>query len=81
MQLSIVTPEKELFNGEITLIQLPGVNGLFEILKNHAPIISLLGKGKIKIIDKENKNHFFNISNGMVECNQNNIIVLIESEK
>ncbi len=80
MHLSIVTPEKELFNGEISLIQLPGIDGSFEILKNHAPIISALGQGQVKVIDKDNKSHLFDISGGVIECSQNTVIVLVESE-
>lgn len=81
MQLSVVTPEKELFNGEISLIQLPGIDGSFEILKNHAPIISSLSQGQIKVTDKEKKDHFFDIVGGVVECSQNKVIVLAEIEK
>lgn len=80
MHLSIVTPEKELFNDEISLIQLPGIDGSFEILKNHAPIISSLSQGQIKVIDQNKKNHLFDISGGVIECSQNSVIVLIESE-
>jgi len=81
MQLSVVTPEKELFNGEISLIQLPGIDGSFEILKNHAPIISSLSQGQIKVTDKEKKDHFFDIAGGVIECSQNKVIVLVEIEK
>ena len=80
MHLSIITPEKELFNGEISLIQLPGIDGSFEILKNHAPIISALSQGQVKVIDKDNKSHLFDISGGVIECSQNTVIVLVESE-
>lgn len=80
MHLSLVTPEKELFNGEVSLVQLPGVDGSFELLNNHAPIISALGRGDIKTIDNSSKTHIFTISGGVVECSQNNVIVLAESE-
>jgi len=80
MQLSIVTPEKELFNDEISLIQLPGIDGSFEILENHAPIVSSLSQGQIKVIDQDNKSHLFEISGGVIECNQNTVIVLVETE-
>ncbi len=80
MQLSVVTPEKELFNGEISLVQLPGIDGSFEILNNHAPIISALSQGQVKVIDNDNESHLFDISGGVVECSQNTVIVLVESE-
>ncbi|MCD6366603.1 MAG: ATP synthase F1 subunit epsilon [Bacteroidales bacterium] len=80
MHLSIVTPEKELFNDTISLIQLPGIDGSFEILENHAPIISSLSQGQIKVIDQNNKSHLFEISGGVIECSQNTVIVLVETE-
>ena len=79
MHLEIITPDKKIFDGEVKLIQLPGSKGGFEILKNHAPIISTLEKGTIKIKDKNNKEHFFNIDGGVIENKSNKIIVLVES--
>ena len=78
MTLEIITPEKELFNGEITSVKLPGTNGGFEILNNHAPIISTLCKGKIKVttIDKSTEN--FEINGGVIEMKNNKIIVLAD---
>lgn len=49
MQLEIITPDHKIFDGEATSVQLPGKNGLFEILNDHAPIISTLGSGEIRI--------------------------------
>jgi F-type H+-transporting ATPase subunit epsilon len=49
MKLEVITPEKKLFEGEVKAVQFPGINGSFQLLENHAPIISALGKGKIKI--------------------------------
>ncbi len=79
MYLEIVTPDKKIFTGEISLIRLPGSKGSFEILENHAPIISTLEKGQIKVIDAESKEQFFNINRGVVECVDNNVIVLVDS--
>lgn len=79
MYLEIVTPEKKLYAGEIELISLPGSKGSFEILNSHAPIISTLEKGQIKVIE-ENKNEIlFDINRGVVECVDNNVIVLVDS--
>ena len=55
MLLDILTPEKLLFQGEVKSIKLPGTNGEFEILNNHAPIISTLSKGDIYITDTKNQ--------------------------
>jgi F-type H+-transporting ATPase subunit epsilon len=79
MYLEIITPDKKVFEGEVKLIQLPGSKGGFEILKNHAPIISTLEKGSIKIQDENDKEHFFEIDGGVIENKANKIIVLIES--
>lgn len=49
MQLEIITPEMKVFTGEVSAVQLPGIDGQFQVLNNHAPIISALGKGKIKV--------------------------------
>jgi F-type H+-transporting ATPase subunit epsilon len=49
MHLEIITPETKIFTGEVEAVQLPGLDGSFQVLKGHAPIISALGKGKVKI--------------------------------
>ena len=54
MILEIITPEKQLFNGEVNSIKVPGTIGDFEILNNHAPIISSLKEGEIRIISTDN---------------------------
>jgi F-type H+-transporting ATPase subunit epsilon len=79
MQLEIITPEKKIYTGEIKLVQVPGSKGSFEILKNHAPIISTLEKGEIKIIDLQDRIVYFDISGGVIEVNQNKIIILAET--
>ena len=78
MNIEIVTPEKTIFTGEVVLVQLPGTDGLFEILNNHAPLIAVLGKGKIKIEDKNKSIQFFNINGGVVEVLKNKVLVLAE---
>jgi F-type H+-transporting ATPase subunit epsilon len=77
MILEILTPEKKLFSGEATLVQLPGVDGQFEILDRHAPIISALGKGKVKVNGKDGVKNF-EINGGFVECLNNKVIVCAE---
>jgi len=79
MYLEIITPDKKVYEGEVKLIQLPGSKGGFEILKNHAPIISTLEKGVIKIKDQNNEEQLFEVDGGVVENKANKIIVLVES--
>lgn len=79
MHLEIVTPEKSLYSGEVELVQLPGKNGSFEILNNHAPIVSTLEKGTIKLKPINGEHIFFDINGGVVECKKNIISVLADS--
>jgi F-type H+-transporting ATPase subunit epsilon len=79
MYLEIITPDKKVFEGEVKLIQLPGSSGAFEILKDHAPIISTLEKGTIKIKDMHDEEKFFAVDGGVIENKSNKIIVLVES--
>ncbi len=79
MELEILSPDKKIYSGEIKLVKLPGAKGSFEVLKNHAPIISTLEKGKIKVIDVNNDIKIFEISDGVVEVLDNKIIVLVGS--
>jgi len=79
MYLEIITPDKKIFGGEVKLVQLPGSKGAFEILTNHAPILSTLDKGTIKIQDMNNNEQLFEVDGGVVENKSNKIIVLVES--
>ena len=79
MELEILSPDKKIYSGEIKLVKLPGTKGSFEVLKNHAPIISTLEKGQIKVIDSNNNIQLFDIHEGVVEVLNNKIIVLVGS--
>ncbi|NQU84132.1 MAG: ATP synthase F1 subunit epsilon [Mariniphaga sp.] len=79
MFLEIITPDKKIFNGEVKLVQLPGTKGAFVILKNHAPIISTLDKGTLKVIEENGKEHLFEVDGGVIENKANKIVVLVES--
>jgi F-type H+-transporting ATPase subunit epsilon len=75
--LEILTPESKIFAGEVTLVSLPGSKGSFEIMNNHAPLISTLSAGKIKVMDDTGKTHFFSIKRGVVENLDNQIHLLV----
>ena len=79
MFLEIITPDKSIFEGEVKLVRVPGSKGDFELLKNHAPIISTLEKGTIKVIDDNDKEQFFEIGGGVIGNKANKIILLVES--
>jgi F-type H+-transporting ATPase subunit epsilon len=81
MYLEIITPDSKIFEGEIEAVQIPGANGLFEVLTNHAPLLSTISKGKLRIkINGENP-IYFNVSGGIVEVLNNKISVLAEEVK
>lgn len=79
MKLEIVTPDQKIFDGDARHVQLPGKNGLFGILDNHAPIVSTLVKGRIKVEELDGDIKHFEIGGGVVEMNNNKVIVLAES--
>jgi len=92
MKLEIVSPEAVLFNGEVDSVAVPGINGEFQMLSNHAPIVSLLKEGVVKIygnfsIENENKDKFtkgddnathLSINSGTIELKENKIIILAD---
>jgi F-type H+-transporting ATPase subunit epsilon len=78
MHLEIITPDETLYNGEVDSVTLPGKKGAFQVLKDHAAIISSLSVGKLKY-KKDGSEHVIMIKNGMVEVLNNNITVLVES--
>ncbi len=78
MQLEILTPERKVFSGTVYGIQLPGTEGSFEILENHAPMIASLGKGKMKVLKDKTSTETYDISGGFVEMLNNKASVLIE---
>jgi F-type H+-transporting ATPase subunit epsilon len=80
MHLEILTPEKKLYTGDVYGIQLPGISGSFEILDKHAPMVSALGKGTMKLLlDKSGQNNLrYTIQGGFMEVIQNKVTVLVE---
>jgi F-type H+-transporting ATPase subunit epsilon len=80
MRLEIITPEKKLFEGEVKLVQVPGKKGSFEVLKNHAPIISILEKGTVRIITEKDKTEKIRINSGIIEVKSNQISILATEE-
>ena len=62
MTLEILTPERKIFSGEVYGVQLPGISGLFEVLDKHAPLVSALKAGKLKILKDKNSNSFLQYS-------------------
>ena len=78
MTLEILTPDKKIFSGEVYGVQLPGISGMFEVLDKHAPIVSALKAGKLKILKDKNASSQYNIQGGFVEVLDNKASVLVE---
>lgn len=79
MTLEIITPDKKFFDGEITSVTVPGSMGSFEVLNDHAPIISTLDHGKIVVRTSQNaKTHTFFIKGGVIEVLNNVVMLLAE---
>jgi len=89
MQLEIISPEKTILTGEVNSVYLPGSEGYFQVLNNHAPIVSTLKKGEILIdgVDSDIKSGVLDFSNGrasleiksgVVEMKKNKLIILVD---
>lgn len=91
MHLEIVSPEATLFTGEVTSVAVPGLNGEFEMLNNHAPVISILKNGYVKIkgdiklneaiegkFIKKDKGYWLEIKSGTIEMKNNKVIILAD---
>ena len=78
MKVKITKPDSTLYDGEAKLVQLPGTGGLFEILNNHAPIISSLGRGAIRLVADDDQEQTFDIRGGVVKGQQNDLLILVQ---
>jgi len=78
MNISVLTPEKQLYTGSITSVSVPGVEGKFQILRNHAPIVSALTEGGVTIRRADGQMITFTIQRGFVEVLNNEISLLVQ---
>lgn len=74
-----MTPDSAVYSGKIRSIRVPGTNGSFQVLRDHAPIISTLENGMVTVVDFQGKFLFFEITGGVIEVKMNRIILLAES--
>ena len=77
MHLEIITPDRKVFEGEVTAAHFPGANGAFEVLNNHAPLIATLKAGDVTLTGASGR-EVIRIEGGVVEVLRNNVIVLAE---
>jgi F-type H+-transporting ATPase subunit epsilon len=78
MHLEIITPEKKIFEGEVSLATFPGADGSFQILNNHAPLVSLLKAGVVEYKTKEASRSQLKITGGVVEVLKNKVVLLAD---
>ncbi len=80
MKLEILSPNTgEIFLGEVKSVKVPSKTGGFELLDNHTPIVALMSKGKIRIVDEKGKEKNIEIHGGVLESNNNNTIIFLDS--
>lgn len=81
MFLEVITPDKKIFEGEVEIATFPGLHGSFQVLNHHAPLVSTLGHGQMKMtrmVDKKPEESEFTVSGGVVEVLHNHVTVLAE---
>ena len=79
MKIEIITPDRKIFEGDIKSVRVPGKKGSFQVLKDHAPIISTLEKGPVIMVDQAGAETRYEINGGVIEVKMNKIILLVES--
>ncbi len=77
-KLEVVTPDREVFSGEVQSVSVPGTQGSFQVLVNHAPIIATLGRGNVKIIQENGEEEILKAQDGVIEVLNNKAIILLE---
>jgi F-type H+-transporting ATPase subunit epsilon len=77
LYLEIITPENILYDGPVGLVEVPGVAGRFVLLRDHAPIISTLAPGYIRVIGKHGHEHHYKCQEGVVDCHDNHLVILM----
>ena len=81
MRIEIITPDKKIYEGDIKSVRVPGKKGSFQVLKDHAPIISTLDAGSVIMVDQEGNEKIIEITGGVIEVKANRIILLADSAK
>ena len=79
MSIDIITPDKKVLSGEVTSVKLPGTDGSFQVLNNHANLIASLGNGEVTVVTASGESKTIQISGGVVEVLENKLSVLAES--
>ena len=78
MNISVLAPERAIFTGEIRAVKVPGVSGEFQVLNNHAPLVSALAAGQVTIKLANNEERSFGIERGFIEVLNNEVSLLVQ---
>lgn len=81
MNLVILSPERQIFSGPVKSVKVPGTSGSFEMLENHAPIVSSLEAGEVRIIKANGEKMTFGVDGGFVELLNNEVSLLVAGVK
>jgi F-type H+-transporting ATPase subunit epsilon len=79
MKIEIITPDQKVFEGDIRSVRVPGKKGSFQVLKDHAPVVSTLESGPVILVDQAGNEKRYEINGGVIEVKANKIILLAES--
>ena len=78
MHIAVLSPTEQIFDGEITSVKVPGISGQFEVLNGHAPIVSALSDGYVRILKEGGDNLTFKIAAGFIEVINNEVSLLVQ---
>ena len=78
MNLTVLTPDQEIFKGTVKSVKVPGTDGQFEVLEGHAPIVAALVKGNVRLIKEQGDKMTFNIDKGFIEVLNNEVALLVQ---
>jgi F-type H+-transporting ATPase subunit epsilon len=81
MNITVLTPDREIFKGEINSVKVPGTGGMFQVLKNHAAIVSSLSKGDVTIAKADGGKMKLSIEKGFIEVLNNEVSLLVQGVK
>ena len=78
MNIAVLSPDKLIFEGTASSVKVPGVTGQFEVLNNHAPIVSALGEGEVRILKEGGDKVQLKIKKGFIEVLNNEVALLVQ---
>jgi F-type H+-transporting ATPase subunit epsilon len=81
MKIEIITPDRRVYEGDIKSVRVPGKKGSFQVLKDHAPIVSTLESGNVIIVDEAGNEKIVEIDGGVIEVKANRIILLADAAR